>query len=107
MCIVICQLMSILCIYILQVWVGNTVSDIIWRDDDGTIWHPTAMEYTDHNGGKDTLIVRWVGQEPSRFDAFNESSGIFFDYTTDCDNELAKEEQLGILFSKYFLTPNF
>ncbi len=61
---------------------------IFWQDDDGTQWIPDYIDYNDNDGGIDLLTVRWIGQEPAGFDAFSEASGIFFDYTPDCDNEL-------------------
>lgn len=80
-------------------WAGSAPSDITWRDDDGTVWHPTEVDYTDHNGGTDTLVARWIGQEAANFDPFNESSGIFFDYTPDCDLELAKGTCTPLLYA--------
>ncbi len=61
-----------------------------WNDDDGSQWIPDMISYTDNDGGPDELILRWTGQAPNGVDIFSEASGIFFDYTPDCVNELAE-----------------
>jgi len=71
-------------------WTGSGPEDFVWADDDGTEWEPDMATYTDNNGGVDILTVRWTGQPPSGFDAFAEASRMNFDYTPDCENELAK-----------------
>ena len=53
-------------------------------DRDGDPWPPAAVEYTDHDGGPDTLVVRYTGQHPGNF---ARAAGALkkLTYVADCD----------------------
>ena len=68
-------------------WAGMdgdlATSDMSWLDEDGTLWTPDFISYTDNNGGNDTLIIRWNGGIPTDFSVYNVGSTINLNYEGD------------------------
>ena len=68
-------------------WTGTdgdlVTSEMEWRDNDGTVWIPDYITYTDNNGGNDTLTIRWNGAPPSGFSFNDIASLISFNYIGD------------------------